>query len=406
MTSHPGHLILSVVEDLRSIEADEWDALASSDGISPFLEYGFLTSLEAAGCCGPDTGWHPRHFVLKSEGSLVAAAPAYIRTHSMGDFIFDQGLAQAAMEMGHDYYPKLVATLPFTPSPGYRFLVHPDLDETAITRLLVSGMDSFAMKAGLHSVSILFADPEWQVIKRVLHPGIRQTGDEIPASDIWLEWIHQYFQWKNTGYRDFDGFLAGFRKKTRRSILRERQSISSNGIRVNLISGEGADESLTDRMFDFYRSTNEHFGPWAAFFLNRSWFHEVILRWGKRVLFFAAYRFDDEQPVAMSMLIRKDKSLIGRYWGTSVFIPNLHFELCYYAPLEYAIEEGLESFDPGMGSPHKARRGFGSYEFSTWHRFTETEVTELFSSVLPEANRSERIMICDLNDAIPLRKES
>ena len=388
MTSDADRYILSIIDDIRSVEAGEWNRLAAPETCSPFLEHEFLASFEASGCAAPENGWYPRHFILKDSGRLIAAAPAYARTHSMGDFIFDQGLAQAAAEMGKDYYPKLIATLPFTPSPGYRFLVDSDYDESAITGMILSGMKSYAGSAGLHSVSILFADPAWHTLSGAL-------------GENWLRWVHQYFLWENPGYTDFEDYMSRFAKNQRRNIRRERESVRDQGIRVEIRSGGLLNESLMDKVFDFYESTNRQFGPWAAFFLNREWFRDIGKRWSNRILVFTALREGSADPIAMSLLVRKNSHLIGRYWGASEFVRNLHFELCYYAPIDFAIAEGLDFFDPGMGSPHKARRGFGSREFSTYHDIFDREISALFSSVLPEANRGEREAIRELDGSIP-----
>lgn len=386
-------LRLSVLDDIRSIEREEWNHLAGKDCYSAFLEYDFLASLESSGCASPETGWYPRHFVLRDSGRLVAAAPAYAKTHSMGEFVFDQGLAQAVTEMGLVYYPKLVATLPFTPTPGYEFLIDPEYDEQAVTDVLLGGMKTFAEQAELGSYSVLFADSSWE-------PYLKQWADPGEADAV-SKWSHQYFIWENEGWADFAEFVACFRKGQRRNILRERSSLRESGVDIRVLSRSEITEDVMDRMFEFYESTNTQFGPWAAFFLNREWFHDIGSRWRDRILIFAAYVPGETDAVAMSMVIRKNGTMVGRYWGTDRFIRNLHFELCYYAPVEYAISEGISRFDPGMGSPHKARRGFRSREYRTYHSFSNPEVSRLFNSVLPDANQAEREAIDELDSSIP-----
>lgn len=392
-SSESTSLQLSVVDDIRSIKPDDWNRLAGRDTCSPFLEHDFLSSLEHSRCATPETGWYPRHFVLKDSGRLIAAAPAYVKTHSMGEFVFDQGLAQAAEQMGLLYYPKLVATLPFTPTPGYEFLIDPEYDRQAVTDVLLGGMKSFTEQAELGSYSVLFAEPGWE---RYLE-GWAGPGDAERVS----RWSHQYFIWENEGYADFADFAGRFRKGQRRNIQRERSSIRDAGVEIRILGGSELSDSIMDRMFDFYESTNTQFGPWAAFFLNREWFLDIGRRWRHRILIFAAYIRGETDAVAMSMVIRKNGMMVGRYWGADRFIRNLHFELCYYAPVEYAISQGISRFDPGMGSPHKARRGFRSREYRTYHSFSSPEISRLFNSVLTEANQAERDAINDLDTSIP-----
>lgn len=388
----PG-LQLSVLDDIRSVEPEEWNRLAGMDTYSPFLEHDFLASLEISGCAAPETGWYPRHFVLKDSGRLVAAAPAYVKTHSMGEFVFDQGLAQAVSEMGLNYYPKLVATLPFTPTPGYEFLIDPKYDKQAVTDVLLGGMKTFTEQAELGSYSVLFADSSWErYLERWAEP------DEAEAVS---RWSHQYFIWENEGYADFAEFVSCFRKGQRRNILRERSSLQDSSVEIRVLTGSEITDSVMNRMFEFYEVTNTQFGPWAAFFLNREWFQDIGRRWRHRILIFAAYIPGEPDAVAMSMVIRKNGMMVGRYWGADRFIRNLHFELCYYAPVEYAISEGISRFDPGMGSPHKARRGFRSREYRTYHSFSNPEISRLFNSVLPDANQAERDAIEELDTSIP-----
>ena len=382
-------LLLSITDSICSIESEAWNRLAVRDEYSPFLEYEFLASVEESGCASAETGWYPRHFIIKYSGRLVAAAPAYVKTHSMGEFVFDQGLAQAVMDMGLTYYPKLVATLPFTPSPGYRFLVDPDYDRETIIHAILRGMKTFRDQTELGSTSILFADPEWEGIP------------EVP--DSMLQWAHQYFIWENENFTGFDDYVSRFKKSQRRNIMRERASIRDAGIGIRVLTGVELNKSVMDRMYDYYRTTNENFGPWAAFFLNRDWFRNIGRRWPNRVMIFGAWLPGESEPVAMSMVVRKNKMMVGRYWGCRHYVRNLHFELCYYAPVEYAIREGITRYDPGMGSPHKARRGFRSREFHSFHDFTDPEVSSLFRAVLSDANRAERELIDELDGSIPWR---
>lgn len=387
--------VVRVINNIREIDAADWNRLAAASCVSPFLEHEFLASLEESDCASLETGWQPCHFLLYCDGSpgkntlpngkLIGAAAAYIKTHSMGEFVFDQGLAQVSISLNIPYYPKLVATLPFTPSPGYRFLTDPDYDNTDIANHLLTAMQNHCQKENLHSSSLLFVDPAWKLVR----------------PDFYLNWVHQYYVWENRSYTHFDDYLNSFNKNQRRNIRRERASVREQGISVRVFTGDDITPMLMTTMYKYYKHTNAQYGPWAAFFLNRFWFQEIGRIWKHRLLLFAAFHGSKPEPAALSMVVHKDNQLIGRYWGADAYYPNLHFELCYYAPIEYAINNGVNTFDPGMGSVHKARRGFVSREYFTWHQFGSPELAECFAAVLPEINKQEQEYIGDLNNFIP-----
>lgn len=394
MISNEEQFHLCVIDTIAEIDPLEWDSIATLGEYSPFLEYEFLLSLETTGCVSPETGWYPRHFIVRSENRIVGAAPSYVKTHSMGEFVFDQGLAQVVMEMKKLYYPKLVATLPFTPSPGYRLLISPIGNETTIAQILLNGMLNYREPCRLASLALLFVDPRWDFFHNDDH------------SSSFQPWVHQYFVWMNDRYSNFEDYLWRFDKNQRRNIRRERASIRDEGIEIRCLTGASLTENIMELMFGFYQSTNEQFGPWAAFFLNREWFLEITRKWNHRILIFAATLPDRGEIIAMSMLVKKGDRLFGRYWGASVFIKNLHFELCYYTPIEYAIKHGITTFDPGMGSIHKTRRGFRSREFKSYHAFSDPDVGRLFSALIPSANQSAQEMIEELDTMIPWKKHS
>ncbi len=395
------NLRLSVFDEIGEIDSAQWNSIAVSGKYSPFLEYEFLSSLETSGCISPDTGWYPRHFVLHNGNQLIGIAPAYIKTHSMGEFIFDQGLAQVAMKMNKTYYPKLVATLPFTPSPGYRFLIDSTFNEMLVAQTLQDGMMFYRDKSNLASHSLLFVDPNWEFFHG--DNGSNTCPHSSDEQSSFQSWVHHYFLWENKEYANFEDFLCQFNKNQRRNIQRERSSIKEEGIVIRSLTGAELSKPIMDNMFKFYKSTNEQFGPWAAFYLNREWFHEIARIWGHRIRIFAASRANRDEIIAMSMIVQKEDSFFGRYWGASEYVRNLHFELCFYTPIEYAIEHGIANFDPGMGSAHKTRRGFGSHGFKSYHAFIDPDIARLFSEVLPVANNEEWELIRKLDNMIPWR---
>jgi len=378
---------LSITSSIDSISQQEWNRIAEQDEYSPFLEYQFLCSVELAGCAAPSAGWHPNHFVLSGPDGLIGAAPAYVKTNSNGEFIFDQGIATQVIAAGLDYYPKLVATLPFTPCPGYQFLTSDKADIEEQNLFIIEGMREFAYQSKYGSASILFPSPCFD--------------EKLQKIEHLNPWSHQYFLWLNENYETFDDYLHCFNKNQRRNIVRERASIRNLGIEIRIYTGEEIDSGLMKLMFKFYHSTNQNFGPWGALFLNEEWFCHIARVWTHRIILVAAYLPSYEVPIAMSMLIRKNRHLYGRYWGDTFYIPNLHFELCYYTPIEYAIAQRISDFDPGMGSRHKARRGFRSYCFNSYHNFTNRAVREYFGYLTSLCDQEELNLIEQLNNSVP-----
>lgn len=383
---------LSIVNSIDSISSREWNQIAEKDEYSPFLEYQFLHSVELTGCVAPDKGWYPNHFVLRGPDGIIGAAPAYVKTNSDGEFIFDQGIAAQVIASGLYYYPKLLATLPFTPCPGYKFLSSDKADTEEQNSRIIEGMREFTYRGGYGSSSISFPSSDFD--------------EELKGVEHLNPWSHQYFLWLNEDYRTFDDYLHCFNKNQRRNIARERASIRNQGIEVKIYTGEKINSFLMSLMFRFYYNTNRKFFPWGAYFLNEEWFSHIAGVWAHRIILIAAYLPKYEMPIAMSMLIRKNQHLYGRYWGDAFYIPNLHFELCYYTPIEYAIAQKISDFDPGMGSSHKTRRGFRSYCFNSYHDYTNKAVREYFRYLTTLCEREELDLIEQLNDSVPWASQS
>jgi len=370
---------------MEDIPQKEWDRLA--DPIpNPFLEWEFLRQLERSGSIAPETGWYPRHLLVRENDILIAAAPLYIKMHSMGEFVFDFAWADVAQQLGVRYYPKLVGTVPATPSVGYRFLTDPDGDTRALTRFMLEEIHAFCRDAELGGVSFLFTDSHWQHM--IAHEGF-------------VGWKHQSYLWRNPGYRTFDDYLAEFRKNQRRNIRRERASMEEQGITMRALHGDEIPRHYFSLMYEYYENTNEQFGPWAAKFLNREFFTGLYEGYRHRLVFAAAYRQGQEDPIALSFLVVKDRRMIGRYWGSQGYYDNLHFNACYYTPIEWAINNGIEEFDPGMGSPHKIRRGFMAMENFSLHHFYDKRMQMIMQGNISKINAYEQANIDELNAGLP-----
>jgi hypothetical protein len=377
------------IDSLEQIDRRAWDALAKPLQ-TPFLEWDWLQLMEGSGSAAAETGWIPRHLTLWSGRELVAAAPLYIKLHSAGEFVFDHAWADVAGRLGQRYYPKLVGMSPFTPMIGYRFLTAPELDAAELTSRLLEEIDRLCRRDDLSGTSFHFVDPAW---------------GEAVAQRGYCAWAHQSFSWENEGYGSFDDYLTGFNANQRRNIRRERRDLHRRGIRVEMIPGAELAKVHYGRMYDFYARTNDQFGPWGCKYLTREFFRALPDHFSQRLVFAAAFEGNQlDTPVGMSLLVTKKDQLYGRYWGCSRVVEFLHFDACYYRPIEWAIERGIRRYDPGMGGAHKLRRGFKAVTNHSLHRFSDPGLRSVMERNIAAINRLEQEDIAALNLERPLRR--
>ena len=385
-------------QGMRSIPRAEWDALASRYD-NPFLSWSFLALLEDSLSICPETGWTSNHLLIHDSGHLVAAAPFYGKTHSMGEFVFDFEFARVADAIGVAWYPKLVGMVPATPAPLWRVLVEQGADEHSLITLALSIAGEAARKAGLGGIHLLWPAPDFV-----------ETLSDLPAArQEYTEWKHSTFIWTDEGYGNFETYLASFSKNMRRNIRRERASVAAAGMETRIIlpSDARADPRLMETMADYYEDTNARFGPWSAKFLTRDFFRllpeYLETGWFMTAGFSRADTSTDRLPHALALLFESGNSLYGRYWGTKGKIDGLHFELCYYLPIEYALVHGIKRFDPGMGSEHKARRGFRSVLAPSFHQSFDPRMTAILGKYLPLVGAQEADYAQSLNEELPFK---
>ena len=382
----PADYKIAWISDLGSIQRIQWDALAEPLDF-PFLEWDWLRTLELSRSTVIETGWLPHHLTIWSGERLVAAAPLFIKGHSAGEFVFDHVWADVAERLNIAYFPKLVGMSPFTPMIGYRFLMAPDIDEAVMTRLMLNEIDGFCHQAGLSGVSFLFVEPDWG--RRMLGYGFQK-------------WQHLSFAWNNRRFNNFDDYLGRFNSNQRRNIRRERQALERQDIAIRVYTGDSIPSKFIPQMYSFYESTNDKFGPWGCKYLTPAFFDLVGDRFGDRLVLVAAFRNgDSHSPIGMSFLVRKKERLYGRYWGSQDEIPMLHFNACYYTPIEWAIGNGIRHFDPGAGGAHKIRRGFEAIPNHSLHRFTDERLQRIMVDHIDAVNRLEGEQIEKLNRQLP-----
>lgn len=371
---------------IAEVPQDAWDALAMPLK-TPFLEWQWLNNLEISHSVTAKTGWLPNHLILWRDQTLIAAAPLYLKGHSYGEFVFDQQWAELASRIGVEYYPKLLGMTPFTPAEGYRFLIAAGEDEDEITAILLHEIDSFCLKNGISGCHFLYVDPQWR-------PVLERQG--------FTAWLHHSYIWENAGFQTFDDYLKLFNANQRRNIKRERKAVSQAGLRLQPLTGDQIPPSLFPLMYQFYADTCDKFGWWGSKYLTKSFFDQLDANYRHRVLLIGAYsEQDDRQPVGMSFCLFKDDKLYGRYWGSFQEIDCLHFDACYYAPIEWAIANGIQSFDPGAGGRHKKRRGFPAMPNYSLHRFYNSRLGQILRPYIKEVNQLEQQEIAAMNAELP-----
>lgn len=324
-------------DHIDDIPAAAWDALRPDD--NPFLSHAFLAGLERTGCIRPDWGWQAHHLGLYRNGALIAAAPLYLKGNSHGEFVFDWSWASAWERAGGDYYPKLLNAVPYSPVTGPRLLVGRDPAEApALRQWLVQAMQQQAERLQLSSVHANFLD----------------DVDLAAFNDDWLARGDVQFHWHNHGYANFEAFLAALNHKKRKNIRHERQRVAGHALQIGMHGGAELDMRSWRRVHALYTSTFDAKGNHAA--LTEPFFQYLRKELGNTVQLALARQADE--IVAVAIFLRSATTLYGRYWGTCVDLPDLHFELCYYQGIEYAIAQGLERFEPGAQGEHKLARGF------------------------------------------------
>jgi predicted N-acyltransferase len=381
--------ILSWVNRMQDIPQPEWDALALPLQ-TPFLEWEWLNNLETSGSATPQAGWLPNHLIVRYQGELVAAAPLYIKGHSYGEFVFDHSWANVAYRLGIEYYPKMLGMTPFTPATGYRFLIAPDRDEVQLAAMMVSAIDQFCQRHQISSCNFLFVDPQWQGVMENLG---------------FMGWLHHSYIWTNQNFQSFDDYLAAFNANQRRNIKRERKAVNEAGLRLKVLNGEEIPRQLLPMMYSFYSSTCDKFWGGSKY-LTKRFFEQLYPNYCDRVVLIAAYHENyGDRPVGMSFCLTKGENLYGRYWGCLAEFDCLHFDACYYTPIEWAIDHGIRTFDPGAGGKHKKRRGFPATPNYSLHRFYNDRLTQVFQHYIHEINTAEQQEIEAINEEIPFTKK-
>ncbi len=316
---------------IADIPADDWNRCAGH--ADPFVGHAWLEALEASGCVGGGSGWHPAHLLLRKRDQVVAVAPRYIKDHGWGEFVFDHLWAGAAASVGEHWYPKSVVCVPFTPVPGRRLLAATDSGRRALLETLSRP------EPGRSSTHLLFAEPA-EVEAAAEHGALLRTGLR--------------FQWRNAGYRDFEDFLGTLRSKRRKAIRRERRQVAEAGIHFTRCNGRELDAAQWAQVYSLYARTYRVRGQQP--YLKADFWPRIAAAPGQYVRVVRGWR--DGTLLCAALFVVGERTLYGRHWGTREDLPGLHFECCYYQGMELCLQEGLQRYDAGVQGWHRIHRGF------------------------------------------------
>ncbi|MBF0450283.1 MAG: N-acetyltransferase [Candidatus Magnetomorum sp.] len=371
---------------IERIDRQQWNHLAIPLQ-NPFMEWEWLYMLESSKSVCLERGWQPIHLTLYENDRLIAAAPLYIKMNSDGEYVYDLDWIQISKRIDISYYPKMVGMTPLTPVPGYRFLIDPDYDEMMTTRIMVNLINFYCKHHNISCCNFLHVDTQWLSVMFFMN---------------FVEWKHYTYQWHNEGYEVFDNFLNIFNANQRKNIKRERKALCNQKIEIKTHVDENIPPVFYSKLSVFYERSMDKFGPAGNKYLTPNFFARIATHYNHRSLFISACpEGHPDDPLALAYFVHKNKMLYGRYWGTDVGIPFLHFNVCYYGGIEWAIQNKIQQFDPGAGGGHKPRRGFPATPVYSLHQFYDSRLHYLLQKNIDKINALEQQEIDLLNANLP-----
>ncbi len=377
----------TIIGSLLEVSSDAWNSLQGTQ--VPFLRHEFLSALETHHCVGEASGWIPQHILVHEGETLLGAMPQYLKTNSYGELVFDSAWADAYQRSGLNYYPKLVAAIPYTPASGPRLLISPDADRNEVAPQLIQATLEHAKQQHFSSVHCLFPDAEDLA-------QLKQQGLLIR--------LGCQFHWHNLPgdqhYRDFDDYLEHFTSSKRKKIRRERRRVTEAGVTLQRLYGHQLSDAQWQSVYRHYCSTFDRLSGYAT--LSLSFFREISHTLPQQLIIMLAEYQDN--TVASAICFRDETTLYGRHWGCDAHFQNLHFEACYYQGLEYCIEHQLQRFDPGAQGEHKISRGF--LPTPTWsaHWIANPEFRQAIDDFLRRETLGMQHYIESLGEHSPFKK--
>ncbi|MGO4872524.1 MAG: GNAT family N-acetyltransferase [Roseiarcus sp.] len=389
-------LTVRSIEGIAEVAAEAWDACANppdlgadesaGERFNPFITHAFLLALEQSRSVGGRSGWAPAHVLVEAPGGrLVAAAPCYLKAHSQGEYVFDHAWAEAYQRAGGRYYPKLQVAVPFTPVTGRRLLIARDAPGGA-REALIAGLRTLREAVAASSIHVTFPDArDSQALERAGF--VSRTGEQ--------------FHFVNEGYRDFDDFLAALASRKRKAIKRERREALGDDISVELLNGSDIKSEHWDAFFAFYMDTGSR--KWGRPYLTREFFDRVGAALASRILLVMAKRAGRYIAGAINFL--GDDALYGRNWGAIEERPFLHFEICYYQAIEFAISRGLKRVEAGAQGEHKLARGYRPVATYSAHEFADARFQRAVADYLERERAAIEETIAEYAEQLPFRRE-
>lgn len=368
---------IEIASSLAAVAPDAWDVFTDDN---PFLHHAFLHTLHETGCASEATGWTPRYLLLRDGDRLRGALPLYLKAHSYGEYVFDWAWADAYHRHGLRYYPKLLCAIPFTPVGGRRILA----DRPEEQRALLDAALTLAKDSGVSSLHVLFA-PE------------AETNAMVDAGMMPREGVQ--FHWRNTGYADFEEFLASLAQTKRKKIRQERRRVRDAGIAFEWIDGRAISDAQWAFFNRCYRETYRlhHSTP----YLSLDFFREIGRRMPENIVLMLAHRAG--KPIAASLNLHNGKTLYGRYWGAIEYHPALHFEACYYQVIEFCIARGITIFEGGAQGEHKMARGLLPVRTQSAHWLAHPQFAAAVDDFLARERQSIASHMDELNERNPYR---
>lgn len=385
---------LSLNTSYSAIAPDVWDPLAGLE--NPFVSHGFLSALEESGCIGEETSWIPKPALLYRSGDSqpVAAAPAFLKRDSTGEYIFDYNWADAYhRSLALPYYPKLQVAVPYSPVPGPRILLHPNLSEEErfeASQALLSGLLQVVEQNELSSLHLTFTQEHEALTACQKLPFLHRLGEQ--------------YHWFNRDYDSFDDFLDRLSSRKRKAIRRERRIANGHPVSYHVVDGTQASAEQWDDFYRMYRTTAEQ--KWGRPYLNREFFRKLCERLGDQVVLFLVRKEPEGRWIAGAWNLRGKDTLFGRNWGCLESFDMLHFEVCYYRAIEYAIAHGLSKVEAGAQGFHKIQRGYEPVAIHSVHYLREPKFAKAVADFLREERAEERHRLIALQELTPFRREA
>lgn len=372
------------IHSINAVSADQWDRLWQTD--YPFVQHGFLQTLESSGCTQAQSGWQPYHAVVWHESQLVGAMLLYLKSHSYGEYVFDWSWADAYQQHGLPYYPKLVNAIPFTPATGPRWAAEA-INRPAILDALFTGLAEQLQRGAISSWHCLFPEPA-------------HNPEALTSSLNHQRRLGCQYHWFNQDFKDFDHFLESFNARKRKSLKRERRKVTEQEINVERALGDQLTEKDWLGFYRLYRRTylkrSGHTG-----YLNARFFLELGQQLAGQILMVKAYQHG--HWVAAALYLFDQHTLYGRYWGAQSEFDGLHFECCYYQGIEFAIERGLQRFDPGAQGEHKIQRGFTPILTQSFHSIGHPGFAQAVEVFLQEERQHIELYCQQARDDLPFK---